>query len=358
MKIKKIIYIGLPVLVVVSYIVYSVFFLSKSPEKTNGSQMGKGGGAPVSAQVFVVNTAKFSNGIQAVGTLLANEEVESISEIAGKVVGVYFDEGKVVAKNQLLVKVDDSDLQSQLKRADYQLKMISERLERQKILLDKDAVSREEFDQVQTDYNILLADIDLLKIKIAKTEIRVPFSGTIGFRNVSIGSYLQPNTSIGHISDQHELKIEFSIPEKYVSASLVGKKIVFKTEISDKEYEGTVYAVDPKVDITTRTITVRGKYNNAKGILKSGMFVRLTLVTESSSQVILIPTEAIIPEMDGKKVWTIVDGKAQSRSVTTGFRSNNDIEILSGLEVGDSVMITGLMQVREGSAVQAENGKK
>jgi membrane fusion protein (multidrug efflux system) len=115
-----------------------------------------------------------------------------------------------------------------------------------------------------------------------------------------------------------------------------------------------VYAVDSKVDKVTRTVVVRGIFDNRKENLKSGMFVRLTLVTETASNVILVPTEAIVPEMDGKKVWLVSDGKAQSQSVTTGFRSNNNIEILSGLEIGDSVMITGLMQVREGIAVKAE----
>ena len=354
MKKKKIIYIGLPVLAVVIYVVYALFFPKSSDAKTGEPKMNKGGGGAISAQIFVVNTAEFTNGIQAVGTLLANEEVDIVSEIAGKIVGVYFEEGKAVTKNQLLVKVEDTDLQAQLKRAEYQLKLTSERLERQKILLDKEAVSREEFDHVQTDYNILLADIELLKTKIAKTEIRVPFSGTIGFRDVSVGSYLQPNTLISHLSDQYKLKVEFSIPERYAATSLIGKKILFKTESSNKNHEAIVYAVDSKIDIATRTVIVRGMYNNTKENLKSGMFVRLTLVTETASNVILIPTEAIVPEMDGKKVWVISDGKAQSRQVTTGFRSNNNIEILSGLEVGDTVMITGLMQVREGSAVRGE----
>jgi len=352
--VKRIIYIGLPVLAIVGYVVYALFFPKSTHAKTDDFKAGKGKNAAIAAQVFVVESSELSSGIEAVGTLLPNEEVDIVSEIAGKIVGVYFDEGKAVAKNQLLVKVEDTDLQAQLKRAEYQLKLTSERLERQKILLDKEAVSREDFDQVQTDYNILLADIDLLKTKIAKTEIRVPFGGTIGFRDVSVGSYLQPNTLISHLSDQYKLKVEFSIPEKYASKSLMGKKILFKTESSNKEYEAIVYAVDSKVDIATRTIIVRGMYNNTKADLKSGMFVRLTLVTEIASNVILIPTEAIVPEMDGKKVWVIADGKAQSKPVTTGFRSNNNIEILSGLEVGDSVMISGLMQVKEGSLIKME----
>jgi len=354
MRIKKIIYIGLPILAIMIFGVYALFFSKSDDVKIDDSKIGKGGNAPIPAKIFVVKEAEFSNGIQAVGTLLANEEVEIISEIAGKVVGIYFEEGKSVAKNQLLVKVEDTDLQAQLKRAEYQLKLLSERLERQKILLNKDAVSREEFEQVQTDYNILLADIELLKIKISKTEIRVPFSGTIGFRNISIGSYLQPSTSIGHLTDQNELKVEFSIPEKYASSALVGRKILFKTEISDQKHEAVVYAVDPRIDVATRTVLVRGKYKNTKSVLKGGMFVRLTLITDVASDVILIPTESIVPEMDGKKVWVVSDGKAQSRIITTGFRSNNNIEISSGLKVGDSVMITGLMQVREGSIIKPE----
>jgi len=353
MKTKKIFYILLPVLAVVIYAVYVLFYPKASNAKENESKMtGQGKNAPVPVQVFVVNTSEYSSGIQAVGTMLSNEEVDIISEISGKIVGIYFEEGKQVSKGQLLVKVEDADLQAQLKRAEHQLKLISERLERQKILFGKDAVSREEFDQVQTDYNILLADIELLKTKIAKTEISTPFSGTIGFRNVSIGSYLQPNTVISHLSDHSKLKVEFSIPEKYVSTSLVGKKILFKAETSDKEYEAVVYAVDSKVDIATRTVVVRGIYNNAKGEFKSGMFVRLTLVLENSEDVILIPTEAIVPEMGGKKVWVVSDGAAKSKPVATGFRSNNSIEILSGLEASDTVIVTGLMQVRDGSLVK------
>ena len=353
-KTKRIVYVGLPIVAIVIYAVYALVFSKSTNTKTDAPVMNKGGNAPIAAQVFVVNASQFSSGIQAVGTLLANEEVDIISEISGKIVGIYFEEGKTVKQNQLLVKVEDTDLQAQLKRAEHQLKLTSERLNRQKILLDKDAVSREEFDMVQTDYNILLTDIELLKTKIAKTEIKVPFSGTIGFRNVSIGSYLQPNTIISHLTDHNKLKVEFSIPEKYAMTSLVGKKIVFKTETSTEEYEAIVYAVDSKVDIITRTVVVRGLYNNAKGTLKSGMFVRLTLVTDTSSDVILIPTQAIVPEMDGKKVWVVLDGKAQSKPVVTGFRSDNNIEILSGLETGDTVMITGLMQVKEGSLIKVE----
>ena len=351
MNIKKLLYISLPILAVLVFVGFKFFSKNK---QTDEVQQPKSGGGAIAAKLFVVEPNLLSNGINAVGTLLPNEEVELISEAAGKVVGIFFDEGTTVSDGQLLLKVDDSELQAQLKRAEYQLALTGERLNRQRILLEKDAVSREEFDQVQTDYNILQTDIDLLQTKIAKTEIRAPFAGTIGFRGVSLGSYLQLNTVIARLLDHNKLKLEFAIPEKYASICFIGNKIQFRTEVSTDEFEATVYAVDPKVDVATRTITVRGLYNNANKKLLAGMFARINLIINQSEEVLLIPTEAIVQEMEGKKVWAISGGKAFSQRIVTGFRSNNQIEVVTGLQTGDTIMISGLMQVREGVSVRWE----
>ena len=352
MNIKKLLYISLPILAILIFVGFKIF--SKNKQDSNAQQHQIGGGA-ITAKLFVVEPRLLSNGINAVGTLLPNEEVELVSEAAGKVVGIFFDEGTTVSDGQLLLKVDDSELQAQLKRAEYQLALTGERLNRQRILLEKDAVSREEFDQVQTDYNILQTDIDLLQTKIAKTEIRAPFAGTIGFRGVSLGSYLQLNTVIAKLIDHNKLKLEFAIPEKYASICFIGNKIQFRTEISPDNFEATVYAVDPKVDVATRTITVRGLYNNANHKLLAGMFARINLIINQSEEVLLIPTEAIVQEMENKKVWGVSDGKAFSQSIVTGFRNNNQVEVITGLQAGDTIMISGLMQVREGARVQGEN---
>ncbi|MCL2168108.1 MAG: efflux RND transporter periplasmic adaptor subunit [Lentimicrobiaceae bacterium] len=351
MNIKKIIYISLPILAILAFVGYKFFFSNK--EQTAEEQRAKGGGV-ISAKLYVLEPTLLSNGITAVGTLLPNEEVELISEAAGKVVGIFFDEGTSVSNGQLLLKVDDAELQAQLRRAEYQLALTGERLNRQRILLEKDAVSREEFDQVQTDYNILQTDIDLLKTKISKTEIRAPFAGTIGFRGISLGSYLQLNTIIARLIDHNKLKLEFAIPEKYASICFTGNKIKFRTEVSSNEFEATVYAVDPKVDIATRTITVRGLYNNSNKKMLAGMFARVNLIIDQSEEVLLIPSEAIVQEMEGKKVWIISNGQAWSQAITTGFRSNNQVEVITGLQAGDTIMVTGLMQVREGANVRNE----
>ncbi|MDR2971331.1 MAG: efflux RND transporter periplasmic adaptor subunit [Bacteroidales bacterium] len=350
MNIKKIIYLSLPILAILIFVGYKFFIQS---EKTLEEQKMKSGGA-ISAKLFVVESNLLSNGINAVGTLLPNEEVELISEAAGKVVGIFFDEGTIVSDGQLLLKVDDAELQAQLKRAEYQLTLSGERLNRQRILLEKDAVSREEFDQVQTDYNILQTDIDLLKTKIAKTEIKAPFAGTVGFRGVSLGSFLQLNTVIARLIDHNLLKLEFAIPEKYASTCFTGNKIKFRTEVSAEEFEATVYAVDPKVDVNTRTITIRGLYNNSNKKLLAGMFARINLIINQSEEVLLIPSEAIVQEMEGKKVWMVSNGKTFSQPIVTGFRSNNKVEVITGLQAGDTIMISGLMQVREGASVRGE----
>ena len=196
---------------------------------------------------IVAKTSMTANGIAVLGTLYANEEVSLVAEIAGKVKGIYFREGSSVKKGDLLLKVDDADLQAELMRAQFELKLLSEKLERQRILLERESVSREAFDQVQTDYNMLQADIELLEVRISRTEIRAPFDGTIGFRYVSEGSYVQASTPIATIVDNSVLKLEFSISERYSMNDLMGKEVVFQVVGSDKT-PGSLAGREPHAD--------------------------------------------------------------------------------------------------------------
>ncbi|MGE5348390.1 MAG: efflux RND transporter periplasmic adaptor subunit, partial [Actinomycetota bacterium] len=200
-----------------------------------GGQQGQGqrtGGQQNQLPVTgtIAKPSYLTSGIRSAGSLLANEEVDIVSKVSGKVTAVYFKEGSKVRKDDLLVKIYDEDLQAQLRRSEIQEKMLSEKLERQRVLLEKDAVSREAFDQLQTDYNVILADINLLRVRIAETEVRSPFDGVIGFRYVSEGTYVTPNVKIAHLIDPSFLKLEFAISEKYVSEKLLGKRISFETK--------------------------------------------------------------------------------------------------------------------------------
>jgi membrane fusion protein, multidrug efflux system len=322
--------------------------------QTQGGQQGQrpGGQGQLPVTGTIAKPSYLTNGIRSAGSLLANEEVDIVGKVSGKVTAVYFKEGSKVKKGDLLVKIYDEDLQAQLRRSEIQEKMLSEKLERQRVLLSKDAVSREAFDQLQTDYNVILADINLLKVRIAETEVRAPFDGVIGFRYVSEGTYVTPQVKIAHLFDQSILKLEFAINEKYVSENLMGKKISFETEGYSDEFFATVYAVDYRIDQTTRTIGLRARYDNRTGKLVPGMYASLTLITDEKMNALQVPTEAIVPEMNEKKIWVARYGRAELIPVVTGARTASAIEVISGLAAGDTVLTTGLIQLRPNMAVR------
>jgi membrane fusion protein (multidrug efflux system) len=325
--------------------------LSSSQPSGQGQRGAQGGTVlPVTGQI--AKPSYLSNGIRSAGSLLANEEVDIVSKISGKVTGVFFKEGSTVKKGDLLVKIYDEDLQAQLNRSLIQEKMLSEKLERQRVLLSKDAVSRESFDQLQTDYNVILADINLLKVRIAETEVRAPFTGLIGFRYVSEGSYVQPSVKIAHLIDNSTLKLEFGIAEKYISQPLKDKKVSFTTQGYSDEFFARVYAIDYRVDEATRTIGVRARYDNTDLRLVPGLFANITLITDETQNAILVPTQVIVPDMNEKRLWILKGGKAVLTPVIAGNRTQDKIEILSGLSVGDTVITSGLMQLRPNMAVR------
>ncbi|GHV64090.1 MexH family multidrug efflux RND transporter periplasmic adaptor subunit [Bacteroidia bacterium] len=290
-------------------------------------------------------------GIRVNGTLLANEEVELVAEIVGKVTGIFFTEGSSATKGQLLLKVDDADLQAQLTRAEFQHKLLSEKLERQRILLQRESVSREDFDQLQTDCNVLEADIKLLNVKISRTEIRAPFDGIMGFRYVSEGSYVQPNTRIATIVDNSTLKFNFAIPERHAYNDLFDKEVLFTTDGGKRPYTARVYAIDPMLDVNTRSVLLRARFNNQKNELKPGMFAKGELRTDDRIKFIAVPSEAVVPEMEGKRMWVLKDGKAHSVKVETESRDVLNVEVVAGIQVGDTVLTSGLMQLRDGMKV-------
>ncbi len=312
------------------------------------------GGGVLPVNVYIATPSDLLNGIRAVGTLVANEEVDLTSETAGKVVKIYFKEGAHVKKGDLLAKINAEDIAAQLERAEQQIKLLAEQLERQRILLEKDAVSRESFDKLQTDYNMTAADISLYKARIEKTEIRAAFDGIVGFRYVSEGGFVQPGTKVARMVDNSSLKVEFSIPERYISLPLMGREVAFQIEGFPQLFKAKVYAIDPKVETKTRTIALRAHYDNKNELLLPGMFAAVTLITSQSSHAIQIPSEAIVPEMDGKSVWLVRNGKAIPTKIETGVRGELMVEVISGLVAGESVITTGLMQLRPNMAVNAQ----
>ena len=306
---------------------------------------------PLNVSYKVIRPEVISEKINITGSLIPDEEVELSFESSGKIVNIYFKEGTMVRKRELLAKMNDAPLQAQLQKLKAQLSLAENRVFRQKTLLEKDAVSQETFEQVTTDLEQLHADIDLIKSQIAQTELKAPFDGYIGLRMVSEGGYVSPATVISRLTKISPMKINFSVPERYAFQIQKGTKIRFRTDAGLTQTEATVYALEAIVDPKTRTRDVRAIFQNIKGEWMPGAFVSVEILLNEIPESVTIPSQALIPELGIAKVFLYKSGKAQPTEVITGLRSDANVQILSGLEIGDTLLTSGILTLRKGMEV-------
>lgn len=314
---------------------------------------GKGGPAPV--EIMVVKDQDLEDKILSTGTIIPNEEVEIRSEIAGRATAINFKEGDFASKGQILVRLNDDELQAQIQKMGYQKKLAEVNEERQKKLLEKEAISQRDYDVSITNLNSIKADIENLKAQIAKTVIRAPFNGRTGLRYISNGSYISPATRITVLTSQIPAKIDFSIPAKYASMVRKGAKVVFTVEGGEQQHTGTVYAVESKIDPNTRTLTLRATSPNMNGSLIPGSFAKVEVVLSSKKGAIVVPTEAVVPDAQGHKVFVVRNHKSEPVKVEIGTRLDRTIEIIKGLNTGDTLITSGVMQVKPGGEVDIRN---
>lgn len=296
--------------------------------------------------------------IMSTGSTLPDEEVDLSFESSGKVVAIYFTEGTHVKEGDLLAKINDKPLQAQLKKLEAQVPLAKDRVYRQRTLLEKDAVSQEAYEQVATEYEKLMADIELVKANIAQTELRAPFDGIIGLRSVSEGSYVTSSSSvIAKLTKISPLKIEFSIPESYSSEVHDGTRIVFRMEKDGlmQDYNALVYAVESKVDMTTRTLKVRATYPNSNEAILPGRYASVEITKREIKDALAIPSEALIPEMGKDIVYIYKGGVAEPKEIIIGLRTESRVQVLQGLSVGDTLITSGVMQLRTGTNVSIDN---
>lgn len=292
--------------------------------------------------------------IPIIGSLLPDEEVNLSFETSGKITDINFEEGTHVTKGQLLAKVNDRPLQAQLQRLVAQLKLAEDRVFRQDALLKRDAVSKEAYEQVKTELATLNADIELVRAQIEQTELRAPFDGIIGLRQVSVGTYASPSTIVAKLTKITPLKLEFSVPESYAKDVRVGTSLNFNLTGSLNKYEAQVYARESSLDPETRSLTIRALYPNPSGIMP-GRYASITLRKQEFENALAIPSEAIVPEMGKDKVFLYKNGKAEPVDIVTGIRTEALVQAVAGLEEGDTVIISGTQQLRTGMAVTIDN---
>ncbi|MBX2968747.1 MAG: efflux RND transporter periplasmic adaptor subunit [Cyclobacteriaceae bacterium] len=335
-------------------VVVGILFLLALPKLNLFSSKDEQGPAAGSAQpklpveAIVLKPERLDNKLVITGSVLPNESLEIKSEISGKISRIHFREGKRVKRGDLLVEINDDELEAQLTKERHNKKLNEDNEFRQRKLLEKDAISQEEYDNALNRLNVTNADIRLLEAQWEKTKIRAPFDGTIGLRFVSEGAFINSSTVIATLYNLSPAKIEFAVPGRYSTQVQPGKKIFFTIENDARVLEGEVYAIEPQIDANTRTLRVRALADNTGNILLPGQFVRVELILQTIDNAILVPSEAVVPELSGHKVYLSKAGKATEVKVEIGLRTDRSVEIVTGLNQGDTLITTGMLQMRNG----------
>lgn len=309
------------------------------------------GPAAIPVEAMVIQPRLLENKIYTTGTVLANEEVELHPEISGRIIGVHFEEGKRIKKGELMIKINDAELQADLKAKEPEARQAAEEERRKRGLFEVKAISQEEYDKSLSNSKMLEAERQAIESQLRETEIRAPFDGVVGLRYVSEGDYASPSLLVATIQDIDPIKAEFSVPEKYAHQLKEGVKVLVRIGESQDEHIGIVYAVEAKIDPGTRTIKARARVPNPNGTIIPGSFAKIELTLEQISNAIVVPAGAIIPEMSGVKVYVNVDGKAKAVPVKTGIRTDRDVQITEGLNINDTLIVTGMLQLGEGKGV-------
>lgn len=302
--------------------------------------------APLKVSAVKLTPRTVADMFQSTGTLLPEEEVQLTAEVAGRIVHIGFDEGQRVEKGTVLLRVDDEPVAAQLLKVTHQLTLARTQERRITELMAIQAVSQEELDRAKTDLMALKADSTLLAVQRDRTIIRAPFSGTMGLRSVSPGQYVNMGTVIGSLVKTMPLRLEFSVPERHLHQVRKGSEVHFKV-VDGVARTAKVYAGQPSIDPSTRSATMRANYPNADGALVPGFFAQVEIVLSEKNDALTVPTEAIIPELGRVKVLVARSGKVVPTEVTTGIRMADEIEITSGLSAGDTVITSGILQLRE-----------
>ena len=352
MKNKKRIIIWAALIVVLIILIIPKLNLTSDNGTDAASQLTSSRMLTVDAAI--VKTKPLQNKIFSNGTLVSNEEVDLRSEISGKITQILFEEGRRVKKGELLIKINDAELQATLKKNQARLTLAQDREFRYKQLLEKNLTSQQEYDTQLSELNSVLADVEFTKAQIEKTEIRAPFDGVIGLRSVSVGSYISPQTRIVTLQSIDPIKVDFAVPQKYFGLIKEGKQIFVKLPSDEKTYNGRIYAVEPKIDQNTRTVQARAVIPNERGELTPGAYVEINVVIENINDAVMVPTDVVVPDIQGEKVFVYRNGIAVPQAVKTGIRTENEIQIVSGLNVGDTLIVSGIIQLRPNSSIKLE----
>lgn len=337
------------VILIAGFLVIKFLFFpgQKHEGDAKPSQSPKSGPLIPSLSGIIIKAEPLDNTLNSSGSLKANEEVEIQPEVAGKITELYFREGSNVHKGQLLFKLNDQDLKATLKKLEFNLTLAIENEQRQAQLLKINGISQQDYDISKNTVQSTKADIEFTKASISKTQVLAPFDGRIGLRYVSVGSFVTQNSKIATIQQIDPLKLDFSIPEQYSSLVKIGDRVNFHVQGINDPFQAEVTAIEPRIDVNTRTLSIRALYRNTKEhFLLPGTFANVSLVLRSNSKALMVPTECLVPVLKGQTLYRYHLGKATQIPVQTGIRTDTKVEITQGIAPGDTIISTGLLSLK------------
>ena len=319
-----------------------------SCKRTKNADNHSTDGPELTAEGFVVVPGHFENKLSVTANLIPSESVEIKSPVAGTVLAIHFKEGQRIGKGESLIQIDDRVWKAQIKGLKAQLTAAREELRRKQALLAAEGASREEVEISESEVQQLEAQIEELSVYVSLAGIPAPFSGQVGMRDFSVGAYLSQGQVITQIARSDQLKVDFNLPGRYVNQITAGKNIQV---IANKDtLTAPVYAINPVIDENARTLQVRALLSNKRNWLP-GNFAEVSLVLDARDSALVVPSQLIVPELEAETVFLCKNGKVVKRTITTGPRNDQDVLVTQGLAAGDTLLATGLMQVREGMTV-------
>ena len=322
---------------------------SKQKQEAQGQKNNKAKG-PMKVDGFVVQSKPVSDNVLIPATIVAEEITDIHPQVSGLITGLFIKEGANVPKGTLLAKLYDADLQAQKKKDLVQLQINQDMAKRRLQLLNIGGISREDYESTLINTSSIKADLDVIQTSIEKTEIRAPFSGKLGLKQVSPGAYVTPASVLTTIQKTNSLRIDFPVPEKYANQLKTGDKVNFSTD-AGKTFSAVVFATESGVQQTTRQLMIRARVIGDQSGLIPGTFAKVSLSFDYNPDALMVPTQAIIPQARGKQVIVSKNGTARFVDVTTGIRDSVNVEVLSGLHKGDTIVTTGLMSLKPNAKV-------
>ncbi|ROH89564.1 efflux RND transporter periplasmic adaptor subunit [Stagnimonas aquatica] len=320
-------------------------------------QSPKKAAPPVLVQVASVEKQPLRRSLNAVGSLESNESVTIAAEVAGRVSRIGFAEGQPVARGTVLIELDDILNRAELAQAQANLALAERNDRRAGEIAQRGLIAASERDSVAAALAVNRAAVQMAQAKLAKMRILAPIAGVAGLRTVAVGDYVSPGQALVNLEAMNPMKLDFRLPESALPLLAPGQKLQAEVDAYPGErFAGEVYAIDPRIADSSRSIAVRARLENAGGRLKPGLFARVQLETSVREDALVVPEQAVFPQGEQLFVYVIADAKAELRTVKVGQREPGRAEITEGLKAGEQVAVAGLQKLSPGASVQLQAG--